>query len=177
VARHAVSVDERRWFFRQNLLQPADGQDVKEQWFPGVHSDVGGGYPEADGGLWRVPFGWVLDEARAAGLLVDKGRLQQVLGRSSASPAPWDDPRHESLRGAWWLAEYFPKVVWHPDTKRNSPDIGRGRHRLIRDGDVLHRAVLSRIRETTYAPPNLSEAFRQRVKRLDAVPDSLPYQA
>ena len=41
--RHAVAIDERRAFFRQNLFRPAPGQDVLELWFPGVHSDIGGG--------------------------------------------------------------------------------------------------------------------------------------
>jgi uncharacterized protein (DUF2235 family) len=70
VIRHAVSVDERRRFFRQNLMQKAKNrregepeQDLKELWFAGVHSDVGGGYPEQDGGLWRVAFEWMLGEA------------------------------------------------------------------------------------------------------------------
>jgi uncharacterized protein (DUF2235 family) len=176
IARHAVSVDERRWFFRQNLLQHAEGQDLQERWFPGVHSDVGGGYPEADGGLWRMPFEWILEEARAAGLRVDKERLERVLGQTPASSTPWDDPQHESLKGAWWLAEYFPKVVWDPATRKTSPDIGRGQYRFIRDGDVLHKTTLLRLRETKYAPPNLSEAFRKRVRTLDVVPDSLPYK-
>ncbi len=177
IARHAVSVDERRWFFRQNLLQRVEGQDLVELWFPGVHSDVGGGYPEADGGLWRVAFQWMLDEARAAGLLVDDGRLQHVLDQTPASPTPWDDPQHDSLTWIWWPAEFFPKMVRNPDTKATRPRIGRGRYRTIRDGDVLHNATLRRIREIEYAPPNLSEAFGRRVKGLDVVPDSLAYEA
>jgi uncharacterized protein (DUF2235 family) len=177
VARHAVSVDERRWFFRENRLQRVEGQDLVELWFPGTHSDVSGGYPESYGGLWRVAFGWILDEARAAGLFVDDRRLQRVLTRTPASPTPWDDPQHESLTGLWWLAEYFPKMVWDPVTNTTSPRIGRGRYRTIRDGDVLHKATLRRIREIEYAPPNLSESFRQRVKGLDVVPDSLAYEA
>jgi hypothetical protein len=148
-----------------------------ERWFPGVHSDVGGGYPEAESGLWRVSFEWFLAEARADGFLVDDGRLKYVLKRTPASPTPWHDPQHESLRGPWRLAEYFPKMVWHADTKLISPDICRGRYRFIRDGDVLHKATLLRIRETAYAPPNLSEAFRRRVRALDVVPESMPYQA
>lgn len=175
VARHAVSVDERRWFFRQNRLQRSDGQDLVELWFPGTHGDIGGGDPESEGGLWRVAFGWMLDEARAAGLVVDDGRLERVLSRSPASPTPWDDPPHDSLKGAWWLAEYFPKLVWNPETKTRSPEIGRGRYRTIRAGDVLHKATLQRIRDIEYAPPNLSDAFRRRVKELDVVPDSLAY--
>ena len=50
--RHAVAIDERRAFFRQNLFRPAPGQDVLELWFPGVHSDIGGGGPPEGGRLW-----------------------------------------------------------------------------------------------------------------------------
>jgi hypothetical protein len=72
IIRHAVAVDERRSFFRQNLMELADEQQKLEQrWFPGVHADVGGGYRESEGGLWRMPFLWVLEEAEKAGLRVD----------------------------------------------------------------------------------------------------------
>jgi uncharacterized protein (DUF2235 family) len=60
VGRHAVSIDERRAFFRTNLWRPdpptADSgpKDLKQVWFPGVHCDVGGGYPEAQSGLSKV---------------------------------------------------------------------------------------------------------------------------
>src|SRR5262249_46661757 len=69
--RHAVSVDERRQFFRQNLMFPAHGQDLQEHWFAGVHADRGCGYPVEDGGLWRPPFQWILEEAQKAELLID----------------------------------------------------------------------------------------------------------
>jgi uncharacterized protein (DUF2235 family) len=49
IGRHAVAIDERRAFFRTNLWRPRpDGgpKDLKQVWFPGVHCDVGGGYPE-----------------------------------------------------------------------------------------------------------------------------------
>jgi len=68
---HAVSLDERRTFFRQNLIVTEPPQEAREAWFPGVHCDIGGGYPEADGGLWRSPFEWMLKHATASGLLVD----------------------------------------------------------------------------------------------------------
>ena len=35
VIRHAVSVDERRWFFRQNRMGQEGDQDLQQQWFPG----------------------------------------------------------------------------------------------------------------------------------------------
>jgi uncharacterized protein (DUF2235 family) len=54
--RHALAIDERRRFFRDNPMLQKPHQVFKEYWFPGVHADVGGGYPEAEGGLWREPF-------------------------------------------------------------------------------------------------------------------------
>ena len=60
VIRHAISIDERRAFFRQNLIhQPAyANQNFKEVWFAGVHSDVGGSYAEAESGQSRrLPCG------------------------------------------------------------------------------------------------------------------------
>jgi len=37
---------------------------LQQLWFPGVHSDVGGGC--ADSNLGRCSFDWILDEAIAA---------------------------------------------------------------------------------------------------------------
>ena len=58
IGRHAVSIDERRAFFRSHLWQlPKDPavargpRDLQQVWFPGVHCDVGGGYPEETSGL------------------------------------------------------------------------------------------------------------------------------
>ena len=50
IVRHAVSIDERRAFFRTNLVDKTHGEDRAEVWFPGVHCDVGGGYSEATSG-------------------------------------------------------------------------------------------------------------------------------
>jgi uncharacterized protein (DUF2235 family) len=45
IIRHAVSIDERRAFFRQNLFHRATArQDLVEIWFPGSHCEVDGGY-------------------------------------------------------------------------------------------------------------------------------------
>jgi uncharacterized protein (DUF2235 family) len=61
--RHAVSIDERRSTFRQNLMSPVGDQDVKNVWFAGVHSDVGGGYQPEESGLAKVAFEWMIREA------------------------------------------------------------------------------------------------------------------
>ena len=147
-------------------------QDIQELWFPGVHCDVGGGYPERDGGLWCMPFEWLLDSAREAGLLVNEERLEN-LKKTFPSQSSMQ-PQHES-KGPWWLAEYFPKVSWQPDSGCWRPTLGRGQPRFVHDGALIHKAALLRIREKPgYAPPNLSDSFLDRVRTLPEVPESLP---
>jgi len=41
--RHAISIDERRKFFRPDLWNQGSSSDVKQVWFAGVHADIGGG--------------------------------------------------------------------------------------------------------------------------------------
>lgn len=77
-ARHAVALDERRANFMPTLwqVQPPSKSDLKQIWFPGGHSDVGGGYAEtalSDGALE-----WMIEEAVACGLKVDTKVVAQV---------------------------------------------------------------------------------------------------
>ena len=166
-ARHAISIDERRCFFRQNTLGESPGRTLDEQWFAGVHSDVGGGYPEDQGGLWREPFSWMLEGAINSGLIVDPERHRQVWTRTTPPACNWKEPRHESLEGAWWLAEYFPKRVYDHRTwkKKFWPRIGRGRHRTVPQGARLHASAVSRIREDPdyNLPADLLAAIRSGV--------------
>lgn len=79
--RHAISIDERRAFFRTNLWRkpsPESGQDLKQVWFAGVHADVGGGYPDAEGGLSKISLRWMLREAKACGLLIEEVKAEKV---------------------------------------------------------------------------------------------------
>ena len=82
IIRHAVSIDERRAFFRENSFgEPHDAQqDILEVWFAGVHSDVGGSYPESKSQLSQIALRWMLCEAELAGLLVDPRRKGDILG-------------------------------------------------------------------------------------------------
>ena len=193
VIRHAVSVDERRWFFRQNLMNMANrapsepNQDLVEVWFSGVHCDVGGGYPPLFSNnpavyseLWREPFDWLRSEAEKAGLYVDPRRLRAVQDTYVPTPSPWMDPQHESLRGPWWIAQYCPKQVWNATEKRRHWKWGgRDGHRLIPKGSLIHNSTLRRIcsDQIRYAPPNLSATFRQSVRALSVLPDALPYDS
>jgi len=185
IVRHAVSLDERRWFFRQNLMKRAGQQELVEVWFPGVHCDVGGGYnalysdnPKAYSQLWRLSFEWILTEAEKAGLILDEQRLQKIL----ESPAPpwissWRDSKHESLTGLWWLTEYCLKHVWNSDLKKREWHIGAGRSRLVPNGALIHSSILNRMRDKSlnYVPPNLASEFCTKVAELPEVPETVEY--
>ena len=170
--RHAVALDERRCFFRQNLFRSADGQDLEELWFPGTHSDVGGGRPEQDGALWRSAFEWVVTEAERAGLRIDHERLDRMLARG-ASRRAWEEPVNESLVGPWRIAEYFPKMTYSTKRRRSIPTLGRGRPRKLRGGEMLHPSVLDRLCNGRYDPRCLPAASR---KGLPCPAPSVPHR-
>ncbi len=70
-ARQALAIDEARYDFRPEIWSGhLPGQSLQQRWFTGVHANVGGGY--VDDGLANIAFHWMLDEAAAAGLAVDK---------------------------------------------------------------------------------------------------------
>ncbi len=73
-ARHALSLDEQRDDFEPTIWKPNKAVDLKQVWFAGVHSDVGGGYKEDRDGssLADIPLSWIMDEAIAKGLSFDK---------------------------------------------------------------------------------------------------------
>jgi uncharacterized protein (DUF2235 family) len=167
IGRHAISIDERRCFFRQNLWgKPGPGQDYKQVWFAGVHSDVGGGYAEPESGLAKVALEWMLSEAGAAGLRTIPAAIQEVLGRLPGTEYVAPDacgPMHNSLKGPWRLLEYVPRRHWNGTLKppRDEWIIPRRRSRNIAEQAVLHQAVLDRLANAAadYHPPNLPPKY------------------
>jgi uncharacterized protein (DUF2235 family) len=169
LVRHAVSIDERRAFFRQNLFgQLRDAQqDVQEVWFAGVHSDVGGSYPESESQLSHIALRWMVCEAELAGLLVDPDQKARILGGRPpyVAPDPLTRNQHESLRGWWWIAELWPKIVhvetapgvWHKSIRVN---LARRRH--IPTDAAVHESVDVRLQDpgVEYKPGNLPARHR-----------------
>lgn len=89
IARHAISIDERRCFFNDNLWgEPSAKTDLLQVWFSGVHSDVGGSYPQDGSGLSTTTLKWMLAEAKLAGLEFNEERKCRVLG---GNPVPAKD--------------------------------------------------------------------------------------
>lgn len=147
IGRHAIAIDERRAFFRSHLWRPAGAdkpwgpRDVKQVWFPGVHCDVGGGYAEA--GLADVALRWMVCEAEAAGLLCDPARRDALLSSANPSPAA-PPPMHESLRGAWHLAELVWKKHFDRKTGRSGRRMNLWRRRSWNEGPSVHVSARDR---------------------------------
>ena len=102
-ARHALAMDEQRETFTPTLWANADKHpDVKQIWFAGVHSDVGGGYIQT--GLSDIALSWMMEEAKALGLDFRDGIFSQL------SP----DPRgilHDSCTGVFSALRTLPRAV------------------------------------------------------------------
>lgn len=70
-ARQALSIDEERKSFHPVLWNPIENDKeirMKQIWFCGVHSDVGGGYEEDD--LSNISLKWMIQEATAKDLII-----------------------------------------------------------------------------------------------------------
>jgi uncharacterized protein (DUF2235 family) len=158
VGRQAIAIDEHRAFFRQNVWRlpvpsqtpgtsvPAGPKDLKQVWFPGVHCDVGGGYPEAESGLSKIALEWMLAEAHANHLLLDKNRTDIVLGKSGSDYVRPDPTAmmHESLSVAWWLAEFVPKKHYDWETGETGRHMNLFRRRSIPPDASVHESAYDR---------------------------------
>lgn len=169
VVRHAISIDERRWFFRQNQFEPVPNQSLVERWFPGVHCDVGGGYPLAGGALWQGAFQWMLEVSKEAGLLLDPASEAGMWDTFGRVVAPWKEPQHESLTWKWWPAEFIPKLRYDRSLSMRLPAIGLGRRRVIPDQAVPHEVTLRRIAsDPNYRPRNAPASWYQSAEEFRA---------
>ncbi len=72
-ARHAMAIDEDRadflrvgWASRKAAIETADREPkwLKQVWFAGCHSDIGGSYPEAESRLSDIALDWMIDELK-----------------------------------------------------------------------------------------------------------------
>ena len=184
--RHAVSIHEHRCFYQDNLWGPSlsgtdefPAQDIRQVWFAGVHSDIGGSYLESEAGLSKITFEWMLVEAAKAGLLVDRTRAQIVLGEMKPPPAlphyVEPDPKgilHVSLRSWWWILECIPRIR----NRRLSVPLGRW-WRRIPEGSLIHATVPMTGRDVQYPKHFTLEPWVRFAPQAEAAQDAAPLRA
>jgi uncharacterized protein (DUF2235 family) len=153
IARHAVALDDERDTFHPLLwdeIRSKSPERIHQVWFAGVHSDVGGGYPD-DSASYK-PLQWMMDQAAAAGLTFVPHAVNEIR-RTAMSTGPL----HDSRRGLAGYYRYQPRKI---GAHINPPDPTT---RLMQDPKQpaarlqtvnIHESVLERIATANdgYAP-------------------------
>ena len=120
VARHALAIDERRYDFQATILRPRRTLDLKQVWFVGSHSDVGGGYKaDRDGGLLSdIPLAWMMREAENAGLSFERHLKRRLKPRPTATLHDSSGLKFRSWRDNWRPTNHRKgKVLIHASVK------------------------------------------------------------
>jgi len=142
-AFQALAIDEKRRNFEATLWhqQPNSiGQVFEQVWFPGVHSDVGGGYPETETGLSDISLKWMLEKAQGCNLNFSGITL---------NPNPMAG-LHESYKGYYkFQSKYYRPIDVQIKGKGNT-------------NESLHPSVIERYtNDKKYRPKNLVDFFRR----------------
>jgi uncharacterized protein (DUF2235 family) len=122
-AYHALAIDDERKSFHPILWDAdiSEEQHLKQVWFCGMHTDVGGGYEKAE--LSDLPLTWILKMAMEKNLLMYSEHEITIGGDANGH-------MHNSRNEGWWTKLYRKEVrSW--DTERT-------------DKPIVHRSVLER---------------------------------
>jgi len=109
-AFQALALDERRAAFRPALWEKLRGSSatLKQVWFPGVHSNVGGGYDDQQ--LANITLAWIMAQVRNMidmdldYLLDEWERTEDYYDATGQKRRPWSFGKiYNSLRGPYTL--------------------------------------------------------------------------
>jgi len=106
-ARQALAIDEKRSRFQPNMWRGCDKRNLQQVWFPGVHCDVGGGYPVSE--LSDIALKWMLVGAQEKGLRLTDGAIESIGGNPTGV-------LHDSYKGRWRLLGGGPRTIRGPGT-------------------------------------------------------------
>jgi uncharacterized protein (DUF2235 family) len=161
-ACHALALDDERttfhpvlWNERHEKPAPegqyaAKDERISQVWFAGMHSNVGGGYP--DDSLAHIPLCWIMDEAQACGLKFKTNPPAEPDAMALREAARDKDGRlYDSRSGVGGYYRYGPRKIL---------DLCHMRFSKNPDDEVeikipkIHESALRRIREGAhvYAP-------------------------
>ena len=144
-ARHALAIDDERKSFHPELWKESvkdPGRHLKQVWFAGSHSNVGGGYKKH--GMSLVALDWMMEEATDAGLVFIRTARSYVHDQMNVH-----DKLYDSRSGIHLF------YLWNP----------RNIAKLCEDNNinvpVIHESVIERILSSTegYRPGNLPYKF------------------
>jgi hypothetical protein len=148
-ACHALALDDERLTFHPVLFdekQSKRPERIKQVWFAGVHSNVGGGY--ANDAVAHVSLAWMMAEAQDAGLRFVPGALASVQAIA--------DPHGELYDSRTGLAAYYRYAP------RKLSALCNDRYKKVEvKQPKIHESVLVRIKEDRrpYAPTGIPARY------------------
>ncbi len=180
-ARHALAIDETRLKFAPTFWEapeqppgaPTTDARVKQVWFEGAHSDVGGGYP--DTGLSDTSLLWMVREAHEAGLVFDVPLLSHYVGSGS------DPIRHDPLNAMYRVDNLLLGTRTRLRRNQATSAFSGGLRRLTNDRALSVRvasSAVTHLQEGGYDPANLTSfagathGFEDIVEPVVALPES-----
>ena len=179
--RHAMAIDERRRMFRLTPWaepqkyksnpflkdEDADDQDIKQVWFSGVHSDIGGGYPEPESGAAKIALQWMMEEAGENGLRFRKKLPKLLVSGENPKSSTWNYAApsdtadlHDSMSWGWRILEYLPRrahrIEWPARRSLFGFYLPRSEPRNLGETAQIHPSVAARRQKRDdYKPENL----------------------
>ncbi|MGI9450626.1 MAG: DUF2235 domain-containing protein, partial [Geminicoccaceae bacterium] len=156
--RQALAIDDERHSFHPLLWNEANTRkddtphDIKQVWFAGMHSNVGGSYPEDQ--LAHLSLAWMIDEAKKTkdrpGLKIPDDAITNI--KNQATPL---GKMYDSRRGAATYYRYKPRNI-----KGLSNQKGKDWKVEVKTPKI-HHSVIDRIADSTvgYAPTGVPGTF------------------
>jgi uncharacterized protein (DUF2235 family) len=166
-ARQALAIDEGRLKFAPTLWESkhesTEDPRVKQVWFEGAHSDVGGGYGET--GLSDSALLWMVTEAHQAGLVFDTPLLSHYIESGSSAI------RHNPVKPLFKVHNLILSAKMKLGMSKDSGSFSKGL-RLLTNERALSLRIAStaatHFREGGYAPANLT-AFAEATNDFDGI--------
>ena len=167
-ACHALSLDDERTTFHPLLwdespeivttgARPTSRERISQVWFAGVHSNVGGGYP--DDSLAHVSLTWMLSEARQRGVTLKAAPGADPDAFTRVRSTQDKDGRiYDSRNGLGGYYRYGPRSVSALSNSKYSDD---KRDCVYVRTPKIHQSVFERIAVDAhlYAPVALPPAY------------------
>lgn len=147
-ARHAMATDEDRadfprvgWGSKKAAIETKGRRPelLKQVWFPGCHSDIGGSYPEAESRLSDIALDWMVEELKECVPSIEKN--ENVLNRA---PDPLGLQHREDA-----MVSFGPlRIGW----KKKPREVG--------DDFPLHPSVEARLKASEVAQSGEVKPYR-----------------
>src|SRR3984893_3075787 len=173
-ARHALAIDDERATFHpvlwdegptntqpSGVSRPTSNEQLLQVWLAGVHSNVGGGYP--DDSLANIALAWMMAEAKEAGLqfkAMPDAEPDALLSTDSAKDK--DGRLYDSRSGLGGYYRYSPRKISDfydamPYSKARLRDPSKAPALLPK----IHETVFGRIKmgAHVYAPIGFPEDY------------------